>query len=84
MKYTVVWKPAAEADLARIWSSAADRNLVSAAADEIDRLLRSFPHDQGESRSGAVRVMFVPPVGVFYEIAEEDRLVCVLALWAVG
>jgi len=80
VKYTVVWKPAAEADLARIWTRAADRGAVAAAADETDRLLRYSPHEQGESRSGSVRLMLIRPLGVFYEVSEADRMVHVLAV----
>ena len=43
MSYTVVWKPAAEQELARLWTDADDRSAVTAADDEIDRLLKSAP-----------------------------------------
>jgi len=52
MSYTVIWKPAAEDELAQIWTEAADRTAVATAANRIDQLLKSHPHDQGESRSG--------------------------------
>ena len=83
MSYTVVWKPAAEEELTEIWSDAADRSAIAAAANEIDRLLRSAPLDQGESRSAKVRVMFVHPLGVFFHIEDLDRLVSVLRVWRV-
>ncbi|OHB84304.1 MAG: hypothetical protein A2V98_18720 [Planctomycetes bacterium RBG_16_64_12] len=83
MTYTVVWKPAAEDELARMWTDAADRAAVTAAANDIDRLLGSSPHDQGESRSGAVRVMFLHPLGVFFHTEDEDRIVSVLRVWRV-
>jgi plasmid stabilization system protein ParE len=63
MSYTVVWKPVAEEELARLWTHAEDRGAITAAADEIDRLPRSNPHDQGEARRGSVRVVFVDPPG---------------------
>ncbi len=83
MNYTVVWKPAAEDELAEIWTNAANRAAVTDAANEIDRLLRLDPHDQGESRSEHVRVVFVHPLGLFFHIREEDRLVSVLRVWSV-
>jgi len=83
MSYTVIWKPAAEDESARIWADAADRAPVTHAADEIDRLLRLKPQDQGESRSEHVRVMFVHPLGVFFHVSEDDRLVSVLRVWSV-
>ena len=78
MSYTVVWKPSAESQLAHFWTSASDRPAITAAADEIDRLLRQNPLEQGESRSGKRRVLFVPPLAVFFEVHEQDRLVTVL------
>jgi plasmid stabilization system protein ParE len=74
----VLWKPAAEQELARIWTGAANRNAVSAAAEEIDRLLRADPLKQGESRSGAMRVLFIDPLGIFFHVAESDRIVSVV------
>lgn len=82
MNYTVVWKPAAEEELARLWTEAADRNAVSAAADQIDRLLHSRPKEEGESRSGAMRVMFIDPLGVFFHVSEPDRVVSVVRVWS--
>jgi len=84
MSHTVVWKPAAEDELAQFWADAADRAAVADAANEIDRLLRASPHDQGESRSDSMRVMFVHPLGVFFHVSEEDRLVSVLRVWCVS
>jgi plasmid stabilization system protein ParE len=83
MSYTVVWKPAAEEELTQLWTDADDRSAVTAAADEIDRLLKSAPHDQGESRRGSVRVVFTGPLGVFFDVQDEDRLVSVLRVWRV-
>jgi plasmid stabilization system protein ParE len=83
MKYTVLWKPAAEQELARIWSQASNRAAVTAAAAEIDRLLVSDPTQQGESRSGAMRVLFVEPVGIFFHVAGLDRIASVLRVWTV-
>ena len=83
MSYTVVWKPAAEEELARLWTEAVDRDAITTAANEIDQWLRSNPHDQGESRSGAVRVMFIHPLGVFFHIEDADRVVSLLKVWRV-
>jgi hypothetical protein len=81
MRYTVVWKPAAEAELAELWISAADKHAIAAAANEIDVRLRLAPHSVGESRSGTIRVWFAGPIGVTYEIVQDDYLVRVLDVW---
>jgi plasmid stabilization system protein ParE len=82
MKYTVLWTPTAEQDLAAIWMDAQDRNAVTSAASSIDALLGEQADTQGESRYGKVRIMFAPPLGVEFEALEEDRTVYVLAVWA--
>lgn len=77
MNYTVLWTRGAEEQLARIWMEAADRNAVRMAADTIEELLQNNPLEQGESRSGDVRVMFVEPLGVFFRVSERHRIVLV-------
>ena len=36
---------------------------------------------QGESRGGDVRILFRPPVAVFFEIDEDRNLVRILRTW---
>jgi hypothetical protein len=81
MRYTVVWKPAAEAMLARIWNQAADRQAVATAADTIDASLRQDPEEKGESRSGSIRILIVSPLAVHFRVEEPDRTVYVLKVW---
>jgi len=81
MKYTVLWKPTAEADLARIWTAATDRNAVAAAADRIDALLARDPHSRGESRGGSIRIMVELPLAVHFRVQDADRMVYVLKVW---
>jgi plasmid stabilization system protein ParE len=83
MNFTVVWTPFAEQKLATIWNTAADRAAVAAAANETDQFLAKKPRLCGESRGGALRVMFVGPLGIEYKIIEEDRQVRILAVWQV-
>ncbi len=75
MKFTVLWKPDAENKLIQLWMEFADRLAVRNAADEIDRLLANDPNEQGESRSGGVRILIVEPLAVFYAVREQDRIV---------
>ncbi len=42
MKYTVVWRPAAERALAEIWTHVHDRNKIIDAANSIDAHLFAF------------------------------------------
>jgi hypothetical protein len=63
MNYTVIWLPSAEKDLAALWLSATDRPEVTRAANEIDQRLGADAPNEGESRRGGRRILFVPPLG---------------------
>ena len=81
MKYTVVWAPDAEQDLARIWNEAEDRASVADAANLLDRELVRDPTNLGESRPIGSRIAHRLPLGIRFVVLEEDRLVRVLAVW---
>ena len=79
--YTVRWKRTALDRLAELWLEAADRRSVTIAVDEIDRILATDPHNAGESRSEQTRVLFIAPVGVFFDIHDSTQVVEVLTVW---
>jgi hypothetical protein len=81
MIWTVVWFDSAQNHLAELWMQAPDRPGVSAAANAMDQSLRSDPYQNSESRCGKNRVMFVPPLGISFDVSDEDWLVTVLAVW---
>ena len=83
MSYTVVWTPTAEQDLAAIWMKVQDREAINSASNTIDALLQHDPESRGESRYDSVRVMFVPPLGVDFDVSEDDRFVYVLTVWLI-
>jgi hypothetical protein len=84
MNYTVLWKPAAQQELAHLWINAADRSALAAAADLIDLLLKTDPHSQGESRFGDMRILIRPPLAVNFKVSEPDRTVLVSDVWLWG
>ncbi len=81
MSYSVLWMPAAEERLASIWVHADDRNEITQAAHRIDQTLRADPEDAGESRSGEMRLLLAPPLGVLFLVSPDDRRVSVLTVW---
>jgi hypothetical protein len=60
------------------------RKAVLKATHEIDRALARDPHQQGESREGETRILLSSPVGVLFQIDDENRRVHVLRAWAYG
>jgi hypothetical protein len=83
MTFTVVYRPSCENDLAGCWIAAPDRAAVAAAADTIDPILHDDPYRFSESRGGQSRVMIVPPLGVAFDVSDEDCLVSVWAAWRI-
>ena len=81
MIYTVIWLPAPEQELAKLWLDPATRDGVTQAANDIDRLLRRDPDKLGESRGADQRVVFVVPLGVLFRVRPLDRLVEVVHAW---
>jgi hypothetical protein len=81
MNFTVVWRPSALRDLADVWTNAPDRNAVTAASRAIDLRLGRDPLSQGEAREGNLRILFVPPLAVIYQVEPDDCRVTVLDVW---
>jgi plasmid stabilization system protein ParE len=77
MKWTVIYRPSAIKDLAEIWEATPERQAVTAAADEIDRLLSNSPTMAGESREGSTRLLIVPPLSAVFDVAPDDMQVFV-------
>ncbi len=82
MTFTVVWAPAAEKELAAIWLAAKDRDRITAMASVVEGLLRVAPQVLGESRDKNRRIILHGGLAIVYEVALDDRLVRILALWA--
>ena len=81
MTWTVVWRSIAETRLANIWLRSNDRQSITDAADEIDRLLRIQALEVGESREGTSRILTVDRLTVSYNVYDDDRLVEVWLVW---
>jgi plasmid stabilization system protein ParE len=82
MTFTVVWAPAAEKELAAAWLAAKDRDRLTAMASVLEGLLRVAPELLGESRGDDRRIILHGGLALVYEVALDDRLVRILALWA--
>jgi len=81
MTRTVVWKPSAQQDLAALWLASSNRKGVTAATHQIERMLATNAENVGQISFDTVSTLVVLPLGVEFEIIEEDRLVWVLSVW---
>lgn len=83
MKYEVAWNSNAESDLAKIWMSSSERAKVAESAAYLDDLLARNPFSVGESRTSTVqRIAYKAPLGVEFEIIEDDKRVIVHAVFS--
>lgn len=80
MKYHVEWLRSARDQLADAWIDAdsASRSAITAATDNLERLLSRQPADIGESRELNERVCFVEPLFVRFAVEVEADSVTVL------
>lgn len=85
MTYSVVYKKAALAQLAAIWVASPDQAGVTAASHWLEQAVGSRPLSFGESRkSSVVRVAHHPPLGIEFEVIEDDKKVRILRVWTVS
>ena len=57
------------------------RQAITEAAHQIDVLLARDPFGQGESRPNGRRLAFVPPLGFYYRLEDDEKTVVVLRAW---
>lgn len=85
MSYRVDWTSAAESDLAALWNAAADRNAVTTASEWLDEHLARDPLRFGEPWASSVhRIAVCDPIGVEFEVIEDDKRVIVHGVFGLG
>ena len=83
MQHRVLWAPDAEDKLEQLLRNASDPSILDAAAREIDQHLITAPNAFGESRYDAMRVGYVFPLGVQFEVMDDVRTVIVHDVWRI-
>jgi hypothetical protein len=79
-RYTVNWMLGAQNHLAQLWIEAPDRDVVTAAANRIDRELAEDPDIKGRPLREGLRSFDVSPLRVLYLVKEMDRIVDVVSV----
>jgi hypothetical protein len=84
--FWVRWEEMALNELTTSWTEAdsALRQLITAAAHQIDQQLQSDPYGCGESRTEGRRIHFIYPLGLLYRVEEDEQTVSVLHVWRFG
>jgi hypothetical protein len=84
MPYTVVWTQHAEDQLADLWLSHAPlRKAITDTANALDAALRRSPHTSGILSFDTVYSWEMPPLGIDYEVMDDELLVQILAVWVL-
>jgi hypothetical protein len=84
LNYSVHWTDDALDELAAVWTAAADRNAVTAASHRLEQDLARDPYGRGIARNASVnRTATDLPLGIDYEIIEDDKKVRVLRVWSL-
>jgi|GEM_PF-1731733 len=84
MKYTVEYAPPAEDELVALWTNASDKRLVKATVNRLELPMSPDPKQVGESRgSPLTRIVLSSPLGLWFDIIEDDRKVLVLSVWEI-
>jgi hypothetical protein len=85
MNYRVEWTSEAENDLAALWNSAVERNAVTAASAWLDDQLAVGPLQFGEPWASSVhRIAVSDPIGIEFEVIEDDKRVIVHGVFAIN
>ncbi len=83
MTYRVLWSPHAEERLEQLLRDTTEPAALAKTAGEIDGHLLGQPNEFGESRYDTVRIGFVHPLGVQFEVLEDVRTVIVYDVWRI-
>ena len=84
MYYEVIWTRAAENDLAAIWLATLDQAAMTAVAARLEELLADRPLRLGNARTSSVhRVAYLAPLGVEFQVIEDDKRVIVQAAFTL-
>lgn len=81
MKHYVFWMPHADEKVQQLLSESEDPATTILVVREIENWLKWNPQEFGESRYDNVRVAFMAPLGVQFEILEDPPTIIVMNVW---
>lgn len=84
MSYIVHWTDAALDELAVVWLAAADQNAVTAASHQLELEIVANPTGRGLFRASSANYTAVDlPLGIEYDVIEDDKTVRILRVWSL-
>jgi hypothetical protein len=84
MNYIVHWTDVALDELAAVWNVAADRNAVTTASHSFEQDVAADPYGRGLFRPSSANYTAVElPLGIEYDVIEDDKTVRILHVWSL-
>jgi hypothetical protein len=83
MPHRAFWAPYAEERFEQYLKASSEPAELAAVARQIDRYLAIAPQSFGESRHDTIRIGFVFPLGVQFEVMDDVQTVIVHDVWRV-
>jgi hypothetical protein len=84
MNFAIDWTADALNELAAVWNVAADQAAVTQASHRLELALARHPFAIGVDRDSSVNRTAVDlPLGIDYEIIEDDKTVRIIRVWSV-
>lgn len=83
MSFRVFWSPYAEEAPEQILNEADEKSEIVFSARQIDRYLADRPGAFGESRADTLRIAFVRPLGVQFDVMRDVSTVIVYDVWRI-
>jgi hypothetical protein len=80
MSYNVDWDISARRTLAAIWIKAGNRQAVTAAQDQIDRLLAANPLGNSKPVSEGLYAINVHPLRAVFEVDDSTESIMVVSI----
>ena len=82
MNYSIIWSGDAVSGLAEVWIASANRYEIALLTELFDRSVEINPFRVGlPAKSSVSRVAIVPPLGLSFDIVEDDKKVIVQSCW---
>jgi hypothetical protein len=80
IRYTVLWREQAEAELAVLWSHSSRRHEITEATNHLDSALQKDAHRRGIVHPHDMRAISHACVTLYFRVDEADRKVFVEAV----
>jgi mRNA-degrading endonuclease RelE of RelBE toxin-antitoxin system len=83
MPYEVRWSSYAEKELDQPTLSASQKQALSDATARVEAALAMAPRDVGTMRLVSTRILVDKPLGIVYDIIEDDKIVVIAEAWII-